>query len=62
MGLIKYILTHDTRVGLKNIGKIADKIITKIMAFILFSTFKKGTFENVVAKITNNRHDANPKN
>ena len=27
MGLIKYILTHDTRVGLKNIGKIADKIM-----------------------------------
>ncbi len=27
MGLIKYILSHDTRVGLKNIGKIADKIM-----------------------------------
>ncbi len=27
MGLIKYILTHDTRVGLKNIGKIADKVM-----------------------------------
>ncbi len=27
MGLIRYILTHDTRVGLKNIGKIADKIL-----------------------------------
>ncbi len=27
MGLIRYILTHDTRVGLKNIGKIADKIM-----------------------------------
>ena len=27
MGLIKYILTHDTRVGLKNIGKIADKVL-----------------------------------
>ena len=27
MGLIKYILSHDTRVGLKNIGKIADKVM-----------------------------------
>ena len=27
MGLIRYILNHDTRVGLKNIGKIADKIL-----------------------------------
>ena len=27
MGLIRYILNHDTRVGLKNISKIADKII-----------------------------------
>ena len=27
MGLIKYILNHDTRVGLKNIGKIADKVM-----------------------------------
>ena len=27
MGLIKYILSHDTRVGLKNISKIADKIL-----------------------------------
>ena len=27
MGLIRYILMHDTRVGLKNIGKIADKIM-----------------------------------
>ncbi len=27
MGLIKYILTHDTRVGLKNISKIADKVL-----------------------------------
>ncbi|MBR3804039.1 MAG: preprotein translocase subunit SecA [Clostridia bacterium] len=27
MGLIKYILTHDTRVGLKNIGKIADSVM-----------------------------------
>ncbi|MBO7215041.1 MAG: preprotein translocase subunit SecA [Clostridia bacterium] len=27
MGLIKYILTHDTRVGLRNIGKIADKVM-----------------------------------
>ena len=27
MGLIKYILTHDTRVGLKRIGKMADKIM-----------------------------------
>ncbi len=29
MGLIKYILSHDTRVGLRNIGKIADKILQK---------------------------------
>ncbi len=29
MGLIKYILSHDTRVGLKNIGKIADKVMAK---------------------------------
>ena len=28
MGLIRYILNHDTRVGLKNIGKIADKILS----------------------------------
>ena len=27
MGLIRYILNHDTRVGLKNIGKIADKVL-----------------------------------
>ena len=27
MGLISYILNHDTRVGLKNIGKIADKVL-----------------------------------
>ena len=27
MGLIKYILTHDTRVGLKRISKMADKIL-----------------------------------
>ncbi|MBO7229724.1 MAG: preprotein translocase subunit SecA, partial [Bacteroidales bacterium] len=27
MGLIRYILNHDTRVGLKNIGKIADKVM-----------------------------------
>ena len=27
MGLIKYILTHDTRVGLRNISKIADQIL-----------------------------------
>ena len=27
MGLIRYILNHDTRVGLKNIAKIADKIL-----------------------------------
>ncbi len=27
MGLIKYILSHDTRVGLKRIGKIADSIM-----------------------------------
>ncbi len=27
MGLIKYILTHDTRVGLKRIGKMAEKIM-----------------------------------
>ena len=27
MGLIKWILEHDTRVGLKNIGKIADKVL-----------------------------------
>ena len=27
MGLIKFILSHDTRVGLKNIGKIADKVM-----------------------------------
>ena len=27
MGLIKFILTHDTRVSLKKIGKIADKIM-----------------------------------
>ncbi|MBO5713664.1 MAG: preprotein translocase subunit SecA, partial [Clostridia bacterium] len=27
MGLIKWILTHDTRVSLKNIGKTADKIM-----------------------------------
>ena len=27
MGLIKYSLTHDTRVGLKRIGKMADKIM-----------------------------------
>ncbi len=29
MGLIKYILNHDTRVNLRNIGKLADKIIAK---------------------------------
>ncbi len=29
MGLIKYILNHDTRVNLRNINKIADKIIEK---------------------------------
>ena len=29
MGLIKYILSHDTRVGLKNIGKLADKVMAK---------------------------------
>ncbi len=29
MGLIKYILNHDTRVNLRNIGKLADKIIEK---------------------------------
>lgn len=28
MGLIRYILNHDTRVGLKNIAKIADKILS----------------------------------
>lgn len=27
MGLIRYILNHDTRVGLKNISKIADKVL-----------------------------------
>ena len=27
MGLIRYILNHDTRVGLRNIGKIADKVL-----------------------------------
>ena len=27
MGLISYILNHDTRVGLRNIGKIADKVL-----------------------------------
>lgn len=27
MGLIRYILSHDTRVGLKRIGKIADKVM-----------------------------------
>ena len=27
MGLIKFILTHDTRVSLKKIGKMADKIM-----------------------------------
>lgn len=27
MGLIRYILSHDTRVGLKNISKIADKVL-----------------------------------
>ncbi len=27
MGLIKYILNHDTRVNLRNIGKLADKIL-----------------------------------
>ena len=29
MGLIKYILNHDTRVNLRNIGKLADKIMAK---------------------------------
>ncbi len=29
MGLIKYILNHDTRVNLRNIGKLADKILAK---------------------------------
>ena len=29
MGLIRYILNHDTRVNLRNISKIADKIIAK---------------------------------
>ncbi len=27
MGLIKFILSHDTRVGIKHIGKIADKVL-----------------------------------
>jgi hypothetical protein len=45
---------------LKNICKIADKITKNIMAFILFSTLKNGTFAIAVTIKTNRAHPINP--